>query len=70
MPKTTEELMEKNEREMREKVKDAERKEKSRLYNLEMKAIATSNRKEEAKRVKRERYWLKKEAKENETSPK
>ena len=64
MPKrerTPEELIEKNEREMRAKEKEAERKEKSRLYNLEMRAIDTSNRKEERNSKARERYWLKKE---------
>lgn len=49
MPKTPEELIEINERRVRAKEKEAERKEKSRLYNLEMRAIDTANRKEEAR---------------------
>jgi hypothetical protein len=61
MPKTTEELIEKNERRARAKEKDAERKEKSRLYNLEMRAILRSNREEEAKERAKEKYCLKKE---------
>jgi hypothetical protein len=49
MPKTPEQLIELNERKMRQKQIDEERKEKSRLYNLEMKIQGQLIRKEEAR---------------------
>ena len=59
--KTPKELMEINEGRVLQKQKDEERKEKSRLYNLEMKLRNQLIRKEEAKERAKERYWLKKE---------
>jgi len=77
MPKTPEELIEKNERRARAKEKDAERKEESRLYNLKMKIQGQLIRKEEARQRGLEygrQYRLKKKEekereKENETPP-